>query len=365
MDIKKIREETLNYKEEMTPGERSQKYASGERVDHLPYTLHMPDMAVGKYLGYKVTDLDDFEVFKEVKDYLRDVLGLGSNINHRLSLRTMGYAMGSKKEEPDDGIDFISERVLEDYEDFDKLLGYDPWENPVTGPLLEKGKEIREKMPDYTMSTGVVCPLSTAVAIRPIEKILKDTRKHPQDLHRLLDLCVDYNLKFVQAFTDEFGKASASISAPLMSTDILNEGQEEEYGLRYLEKLVDGLYEITGKKPSLHICGHSKGIWDRLKELNISSFSVDNCEDLEELKKAMGDTIHLVGNIPPVDVMRFGSPEDVVNTVKECIEKAADSPSGYTLATGCQVPVGTPEDNLLAFVWAVREYSKGAKKGRG
>ena len=37
--------------------------------------------------------------------------------------------------------------------------------------------------------------------------------------------------------------------------------------------------------------------------------------------------------------------------------------NGYTLGTGCQVPIGTPRENFDAFIFAARKYGRGARKG--
>lgn len=33
------------------------------------------------------------------------------------------------------------------------------------------------------------------------------------------------------------------------------------------------------------------------------------------------------------------------------------------LSSGCQIPIGTPKENLDALVYAVRKYGRGAKIG--
>ena len=72
----------------------------------------------------------------------------------------------------------------------------------------------------------------------------------------------------------------------------------------------------------------------------------------------------IAGYVPPVDVLRSGSIDDVIESVKECIQKGATSSKGYILASGCQVPVGTPKENLEAYVYAAKTYGKGAKVGK-
>ena len=62
--------------------------------------------------------------------------------------------------------------------------------------------------------------------------------------------------------------------------------------------------------------------------------------------------------------MLNGTIDEVIDTCRECLRKGADSPMGYTLGTGCQVPIGTKRENFDAFIYAARKYGRGAQKGR-
>ena len=120
--------------------------------------------------------------------------------------------------------------------------------------------------------------------------------------------------------------------------------------------------EITHQVPSLHICGHSKKILPDLADIGFNNFSLDNCENLEEIKNLIGDRMLLGGNIAPVDVMMNGSIDDVIEATRQVIYYGSDSPCGYIVMPGCQVPRGTPLENIDALRYAVRKYSKGAVK---
>ena len=87
-------------------------------------------------------------------------------------------------------------------------------------------------------------------------------------------------------------------------------------------------------------------------------------EDLAELKAAVGDKMKISGNVPPTTVLRNGTIDDVIESVKQCLIKGSDSPCGYSLAAGCDVPVGTPRENLEAYIYAARRYGRGAQKGK-
>ena len=47
--------------------------------------------------------------------------------------------------------------------------------------------------------------------------------------------------------------------------------------------------------------------------------------------------MRIAGNVPPVDVMKEGTIDEVIASCKECLEKCADSPAGFILNTGCQL----------------------------
>ena len=49
-------------------------------------------------------------------------------------------------------------------------------------------------------------------------------------------------------------------------------------------------------------------------------------------------------------------PEEVRAEVMRDIADCADSPNGYIVSTGCDIPVDAPKENVLAFMDAVREY---------
>ena len=192
-----------------------------------------------------------------------------------------------------------------------------------------------------TVSSGVSGPISAAHSVRGAQNILRDVIRAPEQLMKLLDYMVECNLAFVKAMYETNG-ISCGIGDPMASSTLINPKQFQRMIFPSLQKLVDGIYKITGEKPSLHICGKSKDNWESIKTLNISTYSLDNCEDLEEAKKVFGDKILLIGNVDPVSVVRNGTIEEIHEHVLLGIEKAGDSPAGYFVATGCDIPTGAP-----------------------
>ena len=63
-------------------------------------------------------------------------------------------------------------------------------------------------------------------------------------------------------------------------------------------------------------------------------------------------------------VLQNGTIDDVIQSVIDCLVKGSDSPCGYSLAVGCAIPLGTPRENLEAYMYAARRYGRGAQKGK-
>ncbi len=363
MDYARLKELMANQEFEMTAGERLKAYLAGDEVDCIPYSLMEIEQALAAIYGYTSKQVrEDFEVMAKLirakkEDYGVDGIGTG------LGLRTLGEALGSELEYPEIGIEHVKKYVLMDYGNFNKLVIPDPRENGVLSSLLDDTRKLIDHFPDMELSTWVCGPLSAASAIRPVEHLLRDTRKNPAKLRELFQLCVDSAVRWLEVFREEFGPVSVLIADPVTSTSMLSKKQFDEFSLPYLSDLVRRTTEIMGDKPTMHICGKSKELWLDLKNIGISTFSIDNCEDIGEARDILGDKLFLVGNIPPVDVFRNGSIEDVIDACKECMRKAGDSPKGYMIEAGCDIPIGTPVENLDAFIYAVRKYGKGARIG--
>ena len=364
MEYEQIKKELSSMKSEMTSVERISAYLKGDEVDHLPYNLMDVELPLAEILGYTTLQLNnDFEVFAEVVKQKELMFGL-KGISVGLDLRSVGRALGTKLQFPERGIPCIKEHVLKDYKDFDKLIEFDPYKNEFLKSRLELAKRIKDRYPDLPISTSTNGPLSAAQSIRPVELILKDMRKNKENLHKLIELALDCCIKWVEAFTKEFGSISFSFGDPVASGALISKKMYDEYAFPYQERLVNAVYEITGNKPVCHICGKSKELWEDLGRLNISGYSVDNVEDIGELKEVLGDKMLIIGNIAPVEVMNLGTVDDVIEAVKNCIIKAADSPKGYLLHTGCDVPIKTPLSNLEAYIYAVKKYGRNARIGR-
>lgn len=365
MDYQTLKREMANYPDTMTNAERMKAYAMGQEVDRIPFTLcgsHALIHLYGYTQGQFRRSLDvQFEMAERAKE---EFCGSGMAANTNLLLRGLGEALGSTAVYPEDNTDYLSDYVLKDYSMLDELV-FDPATNPFLQKKIERANEIRERMGGKCMVvTGGAGPVTTAIAIRKPELFLRDMIRDKQNAHRLLDFAVQCTIKWIEYNYSLFGPIPVGLTDPATSANLISDRMFREFSKPHMADLLAGIKKITGSIPGIHICGKTKHIWNDLAELGFPSFSVDNCEDLAELKAAVGDKMKISGNVPPTTVLRNGTIDDVIESVKQCLIKGSDSPCGYSLAAGCDVPVGTPRENLEAYIYAARRYGRGAQKGK-
>ena len=362
MTYEELLREMKGQKDEMTVMERMIGYAKGEEVDHIPYRLVGSDTTADLY-GYTLQQYrDSLEIRFDIMEKMHEEFG-NAAIGIGVGLQSIGEAVGSKMRYPENGLGFVSEHVLKDYAQLDDMEVIDPHKCPNLEAIIDTFRKSKERFPGWGAGNGVAGPMTTATSIRRLDEILRDTVKHKEELHRLLDYCVQCNLSWIRTVTEEFGPLPVNIAEPSASLSVLSKKQFLEFEKPHLQDLVNGIKEITGRMPTIHICGKTKGIWEDLIEMGFTMLSVDNSEDLEEVKRCVGNRMSISGNVPPVEVLKYGSIDDVIESVITCLKKGSDSPMGYSLAAGCQVPPGVPRENLYAFIYAARKYGRGARKG--
>ncbi len=78
---------------------------------------------------------------------------------------------------------------------------------------------------------------------------------------------------------------------------------------------------------------------------------------LDEIKKAWGHKLAMMGNLNTPELMLRGSVEDIEKASRKAIDDAAVN-GGFILSTGDQIGRDTPYENIEAIVRVARSYGK-------
>lgn len=341
--------------DELTAVEREKLLHEGKEVDRIPCCIDTGE-TLAPMIGIKVKDYYfSSEKMLELEMYIYDTFhsdGAGLST----TLRGMAEAMGTKIRYFDHNIAQVEETAIRSLDEVERLRPVDV-DRDGRLPIILKGLElVKDKLGDKVPVSGTVTgPFTVAAMVAGTENLLIGMVKQPEKVHQLLQIVTENNRRYIERML-EIG-VGIGFADPVSTTSILRARQYREFSLPYFQKNVDFIKE-NGAGCGLHICGKSKAIWEDLSTTGIGCFGLDNIEDLEDAKEILGPHMAIQGNVPPVDVLRFGTPQDVLRSSKECIRKAWDSPGGFTLTSGCQTPMDTPAENLQALMDAARIFGR-------
>lgn len=273
-------------------------------------------------------------------------------------LHGIGRALGTTMDDPEDSVPATQEHILKDLNDLDKLdFSLTTKEkDPELQRTLEACKICKEEVGDE-VPLGVLIsgPFTAAASVYPVEKILRATRKNPEKVHELMRKVTDA-LKAV--YIDYINEGVIILQCdPISSGTLLHPDQYREFVKPYASELSETINEAGGTHV-MHMCGDiSNTIFD-IVETGGHMLSIDNVVDMDFAKKAVGDKLPLLGNVDPVGVLLHGTKEEIYESVRETIVKGYDSPSGFILATGCDVTQNVPVESIDAYMEASRKYGK-------
>ncbi len=339
-------------------------YFDGKEVDRLP-AMPMIDSVGPRLIGeknrFKRLSAEN-QVLVQKRAY--ELLGL-DGLSIEYGLHGIGQAAGTILGDPENTAPPVVEHVLKDLKDVDNLdpecvlRKNDPWIDLCCTACEMLVEQIGDVVGTSASLTG---PMTAASSIYPISKLLIATRKQPELVHKLLRFSTDALI----AVSEEFAKCGVDIFIcdPVASGDIMSEKAYRELVLPYTKELAPAIHK-HGVAMGYHICGNTNKITEAMLESGCDMLSVDVKVPLLRAKELGGDKVPIIGNVDPINTMMLGTPEEVREEVMRDIADCADSPNGYIVSTGCDIPVDAPLENIYAFMDAVREYgpvSIGQKK---
>lgn len=349
-------------KTEMTPRERVTAYARGEEVDRIPTSLSANETAPPMY-GYKISDYYfSSDIMVDVESRLAEDFG-ADNMGIGLGLRTVVEALGTELAYPDRSVSYIVRPRLDSFDQVSELEMLDIGRDGRLPVIVEAFERLMDRYGDVRVfGSGLAGPFTTAASLIGTENFLIGTARNKEGVHRLLQYCTDCIVSLCRDLHDRLG-IGFMLSEPMGSKDLISLRQFREFFIPYISQAVQRMNGFQGNT-SIHICGHTRDRWQDVVDTGVSGFWVDNCENLGELKRLYGDRVGVTGNIPPVDVLKNGSFEEIEDSVRSCILQAADSPMGFRLSPGCTTPVGTSAENMICFMNAASVFGRGARRGQ-
>jgi uroporphyrinogen decarboxylase len=208
--------------------------------------------------------------------------------------------------------------------------------------IEEAGHHIR-----FSVSRG---PLNIASYLMGTTEFLMAMITNPDETHLLIRKISDY----LQGFHALQKQLFPSIDGILMLDDIIgfiSEEQFVEFGLPYFKELYNT--DLTIK--FLHNDANCMESITNLPEMGVNLFNMGFDTDLNQLKELTGNTVTMLGNIPPRDVLARGSAEEVKSATLKLLKDLND-PSRIVLSCGGGMPPEVSTENIQAFMETVKSH---------
>lgn len=254
-------------------------------------------------------------------------------------------ALGGEVIFPDDDEPMGQRPVLDEWDRLDDLCVPDPQtagRMPFMLAAAQRAVEINqgELFIEANIDSG---PFQMAGILRGAEQLMLDVTSTPQNVHRLLEFCVEaaksYSTAMAATGVDgiQFGDSTASLIGPEMY---------EEFVMPYQIPVIEAIRQ-AGCYPFLHVCGNSNHLTQFLANSGAACVEIDSPADLRKTIAVFNDRIVVRGNVSTI-LLRNGTAAQVEEAAQRCRQDAGSH--RFILSPGCGVPRGTPWENLRSLV---------------
>lgn len=259
---------------------------------------------------------------------------------------------------PEDDYGSVPGHIVETAEDVDALHFFDPDKasecpgfTKIREALAETARILPEDLHICGLSWG---PITTAGYLMGTENMMFSTFVEPDLVKRLVAKSAEL-VSSMETAMIESGATVMWMADPTSSEDLISPDMFVEYSQAHIKKVIDDVKAMSDVPNFLHVCGNSVNTVHHVKATGADCLSFDHANDPAREREAAGTDLALMGNVDPVKDIMLGTPEMVTRKSYEIID-AAGQGGGLILAPGCETPITSPFENVLAMGKAGTEY---------
>ena len=244
--------------------------------------------------------------------------------------------------------------ALRSLADIDRLEQPDPRKHGLLPFMIKRLTRLRPRIEAaghqirFAVTRG---PFNVASFLMGTTEFLSALKTDPDATHRLLSI--------VTAFLEDWiawqRECFPSIDGLLVLDDIagfVSRRDFEAFGLPYFTRTF--ATDVTVKL--FHNDASCKGCAPYLAEMGVNLLNFGPQHTMTELRGWAGESVALMGNIPPRDVLAAGTPADVTRAVRNLLD-SLDGQRRIIVSCGGGMPPGVPTLNIEALVAAVAAHT--------
>lgn len=222
---------------------------------------------------------------------------------------------------------------------------------------LEAVRKIKEHFGNeiYVRGNCDQAPFSLASMMRGTQEWMLDLFMAGQSqIEMLLEYCTDVSCQFIRLMAQTGCDMVSNGDSPA-GPEMISPEMYEQFALPYEKIVIETAHEL-GLPYTLHICGNTDLILNKMIETGADAFELDYKTDVNLAFEVIHNKATFIGNIDPSGVIALGTPELVMRKTIELLDVFSKT-NRFILNAGCAIPSNAPEANLRALIDTTRNYS--------
>ncbi len=333
----------------MNSFERVMNRMAGKPVDRIP-NMSIVMMFAAKELGVSFSACcSDYRLLADAAFACHERYGIDMVCAISDSMRE-AEGFGTRVVFPEDGVPYASKMRLQKLSDIDTLKVIDPSLGRRMADTVEAVRLMGQRAgSDVPVVGWVEGALAECCDLMDMQHVFINLLDEPDAMHHLLDICTLQGILFAKSQIEAgahimgIGDSAASLVGPALY---------EEFVLPYQQRMIQAIHEM-GIPVKLHICGNISPVMHLVAQTGADMVDCDYMVDMEQASVILPKGTSICGNFNPVEIMYQGTPDMVKREVRRC--RKLSSMNHNFVAPGCEVPMGTPAENMLALRDALME----------
>ena len=214
---------------------------------------------------------------------------------------------------------------------------------------MDATRRLREKFPDMALYGLITGPFTLALHLLGTDiftKLFEDT----EYIDSLFVFCKKVATKMVDYYV-ESGCDVIAVVDPMTSQ--IDPATFETFVTPMMSEIFEYI-RVKGALSSFFVCGHAQQNIEVMCKCQPDNISIDENIPLDFVKDiALRHRISFGGNLQLTVVLLMGTTEDASFNALDCIDLGGEN--GFILSPGCDLPMITPPENIIAVTKLVRD----------
>jgi uroporphyrinogen decarboxylase len=305
-------------------------------------------MPIMTFPGLQLVDATILDVVKDGEAQFRCIEALSNRYPSTAAMTIMDLsveaeAFGSPINYSDHEVPTVTSRIVYDMESAEVLTVPKVGEGR-TSEYLTAAELSAKNIKDRPTFGGIIGPFSLAGRLFDMTEVMIALMLEPETVHIVLEKAAQFLIDFAKAYKNT-GANGIIIAEP--AAGLLSPAQCDEFSSRYVKRIVEAVQDDYFMV-ILHNCGNTTKLVSSMLSTGSMGYHFGNAVDIVEIMPHINWGKVAFGNIDPARVFKNGSVEDVREKTWGLLEKTAIY-KNFVISSGCDIPPGTPLENIDAF----------------